>query len=129
MARTVRTALGSTATVGGGGGGGGNSAVGVGGVKVTVHQQEIDRLTRSDNVRAMLLERSQPVVFDARGRAPKATGRGAASIQSEAVLTDDEWTAVVTWDQLHYYMYFSEAGTVQRPPAPFLVPALRAAGR
>lgn len=96
-------------------------------VIVTTHDDEIDRLVASDDVHDMLFALSQPVVADARGRAPKATGRGARSIHSEMILTNEQWQAVISWDQFHYYMYFSEEGTKQRPPHAFLVPALRRA--
>jgi HK97 gp10 family phage protein len=96
-------------------------------VQVTVNYDAVERLTRSGEAHDMLAAASMPVVFDARGRAPKDTGRGARSVHSEMVLTADEWESVISWDQLHYYMRFSELGTQQRPPHPFLVPALKAA--
>lgn len=97
-------------------------------VQVDVDYDAVDRLTRSSEVHAMLADASLPIVFDARARAPKDTGRGARSIHSEMILTQDEWEAVISWDQIHYYMYYSERGTRQRPPHAFLVPALKAAG-
>lgn len=96
-------------------------------VVVTTHDDEIERLLTLEATHDMLYAQSQPIVMDARGRAPKATGRGARSIHSEMVLTTDQWEAVISWDQFHYYMYFNEAGTKERPPRPFLVPALRGA--
>lgn len=96
-------------------------------VDVTVDHDQIGRLLRSDAVHDLLKIDSQPIVDAARGRAPKATGRGAASIDSAVILTSDEWESLISWDQLHYYMYFSERPTRQRPARPFLVPALRAA--
>lgn len=98
-------------------------------VQVTVDYDAVDRLTRSSNVRSMLQDAIKPVVDDARGRAPKASGRGARSVHSELVLTSDEWEAIVSWDQFHYYMLFAERGDRYRPPHPFLVPALKDAAR
>lgn len=98
-------------------------------VQVTVDYDAVERLSRSDAVRDLLEEGVKPVVFDARGRAPKDTGRGARSIHSETVLTSDEWEAIVSWDQFHYYMYFAERGDRYRAPHPFLVPALKDAAR
>lgn len=96
-------------------------------VEVTVHPEAVDDILSSSGTRQMLLEASRPIVADARGRAPKDTGRGARSIDSEIILKDGEWEALISWDQFHYYMYFSEKGDRQRPPHAFLVPALRAA--
>jgi HK97 gp10 family phage protein len=96
-------------------------------VDVDIHQEAIDRLLGSGSVEDMLRDASHPVVIDARMRAPKATGQGARSIHSEMVLLRGEWESLVSWDQEHYYMYFSEEGTRYLPPRPFLVPALRAA--
>lgn len=98
-------------------------------VTVVTHDDEIDRLLALGETRDMLEARTQPIVYEARGRAPKDTGRGARSIQSEMILTQDEWQAVISWDQFHYYMYYAEAGTRQRPPQPFLVPALKRAAQ
>lgn len=97
-------------------------------VEVTVDYDAVDRLTRGSDVYNMLYAASEPVVADARGRAPKKTGRGAHSIHSEMILTKDEWEAVISWDQHHYYMYFHERGTREMPPHAFLVPALKATG-
>ena len=97
-------------------------------VQVIVDYDAVDRLTRSGEVYNMLYAASEPVVADARARAPKDTGRGARSIHSEMILTKDEWEAVISWDQHHYYMRFSELGDRQRPPHAFLVPAIKAAG-
>lgn len=98
-------------------------------VDVKVHPQAIDDVLRSSGMRDTLEAYSRPIVADAKQRAPKDTGRGAASLDSAMVLTDGEWESLISWDQLHYYMYFSERPTKQRPAQPFLVPALRAAQR
>lgn len=96
-------------------------------VEVTIHHDEVDHILRSGATHDMLTEAAIPIVQDARGRAPKATGRGSRSINSAVILKGDEWEALISWDQFHYYMYFSEKGDRYRPPHAFLVPALRAA--
>lgn len=96
-------------------------------VDVIVHQDAIDRLEASGEVRDMLFDASHPVVLTAKARAPKATGQGAAHIHTEMVLTAGEWEALTSWDQDNYYMYWHERGSRQLPARPFLVPALRAA--
>lgn len=98
-----------------------------GDVKVTVHDDAIDRLLAGDDVRSMLLDASDPIVLQARARAPHDTGLGAASIHTEVILTGGEWEALTSWEQERYYMRFHELGTRQLPARPFLVPALRAA--
>lgn len=96
-------------------------------VEVYVHQDAIDRLDASGEVRDMLFDASHPVVVAAKARAPKDTGRGAAHIHTEMILTAGEWAAFTSWDQDQFYMYWHERGSRQLPARPFLVPALRAA--
>jgi HK97 gp10 family phage protein len=93
-------------------------------VRVVLHHDEIAALLRDPGLPAELLAAAAPVARDAAGRAPHRTGAGAASIRAEAVLDGPEWTAQVTWDQLHFYMYFHERGTSRLSARPFLVPAL-----
>lgn len=95
-----------------------------GDVRVVVHDAAIEDLLRDPGVRRGLMEQSFPVVSQARGRAPKNTGRGAASIRAEPVLDGPEWTVRISWDREHFYMYFKERGTQSLPPRPFLVPTL-----
>lgn len=94
-------------------------------VQVTVDYDAVEQLSRSGAVRDMLADAATPVVYEARSRAPKATGRGARSIHSEMLLTSDEWEALISWDRDHYYMKFAERGDRYRPPHAFLVPALK----
>jgi hypothetical protein len=98
-------------------------------VQVVVYEDVIDRMLTSSDVRDMLLDVSHPVVLQARARAPKKTGAGARSIHTQMVLTGDEWEALTSWDQQHYYMRWHETGSRQLPARPFLVPALRAAAQ
>lgn len=84
-------------------------------------------MMRSGATKDMLYDATAPVVDDAQGRAPKATGAGARGIHQELVLTADEWESLVSWDQDQFYMYWHEKGSRYLPARPFLVPALRAA--
>lgn len=92
-------------------------------VRTIVHEREIDAMLRDPATRDMLLDVARPHVMEARGRAPKATGRGAASIHAEAVLEPDGWAALISWDQTRFYMYFHERGSRELPERPFLVPS------
>jgi HK97 gp10 family phage protein len=96
-------------------------------VRIVLHQQAIDDLARDPDMRVGLLQASEPVVHQARGDAPKFTGRGAFSIHAEAVLDGPEWTVRIGWDEERFYMYFHEVGTRKLPARPFLVPALEGA--
>lgn len=84
-----------------------------------------------------MLEDVGGLVADAAARqAPRESGSGAASIHvevhrgsSDAFASTyspetDEPIAYVSWDQDHYYMLFSEVGTEDETPRPFLLPAL-----
>lgn len=101
----------------------------MGDVTIVLHQMAIDDLAKDPGMRAGLLEAAVPVVHRAAAHAPKNTGRGAASIRAEAVLDGPEWTARISWDRDHYYMYFRERGTRQLPARPFLVPTLEELAR
>lgn len=98
-------------------------------VLVTVHHDAIDRLVSSGAVEQFLEDASRPVVQQAKARAPRDTGAGAASIHTEMILSSGEWQALTSWDQDHFYMYWHEKGSRQLPARPFLVPALRAAAQ
>lgn len=92
--------------------------------EVVVFQERIDRLLRDVSMREALLDATRPGVHQAKLRAPKRTGAGAASIRAEAVLDGGMWTARISWDREHYYMSFHELGTVHLPRRPFLVPSI-----
>lgn len=96
-------------------------------VDVTVHNDAIDHMLASGDVRDMLYDATHPVVLQARSRAPHDTGAGAAGIHTEMILTQGEWIALVSWEQQEFYMYWHEKGSRKLPARPFLVPALRAA--
>lgn len=62
----------------------------------------------------------------ARHNAPRGhpSHGGAESIHAVAVLGPNGWTVQISWDLRHYYMTFSEVGTVHMHARPFLRPAL-----
>lgn len=92
-------------------------------VRVELHHTEIARLAESNEMRGYLLDATKPGTQAARSAAPTRTGAGAGSIHAEAVLDGAQWTARVSWDQVHYYMRFHETGTKHLPARPFLVPS------
>jgi HK97 gp10 family phage protein len=96
-------------------------------VRVDVDEQAVRDVAGSLDVRDLLMESARPIVGTAQALAPKATGAGAASIRSEPVLDGDQWTVRISWDRAHFYMYFSDRGTVHLPARPFLEPALEGA--
>lgn len=96
----------------------------MGDVLIIPRPQAIEDLARDPDIRAGLLAAAAPIVRGAAAAAPKQTGAGAASIRAEAVLDGPEWTARVSWDREHYYMFFQERGTVNLPARPFLVPTV-----
>jgi HK97 gp10 family phage protein len=95
--------------------------------RVVINNREIERLAGSPAIRNELLNAVQPIVAEARLRAPYRTGTGATSIHAEAVLDTGVWEAHISWDRDHYYMSFQEGGTIYLPPRPFLVPSLEEA--
>lgn len=89
--------------------------------RVVLHQDAIDDLKVSSEVRDALDSVGGQVASTAAALAPKNTGAGAASIHHEV---DDDGTVRVTWDSEHDYMQFQELGTSKMSPNPFLRPAL-----
>lgn len=97
------------------------------GSRVIVHQDAIDALTRDPDIVAVLLQDAQPVIRDARSRAPKRTGAGAESIDAQPYAEPGgEQTVRVGWDRNHFYMGFHDLGTSQLPALHFLEDALEA---
>lgn len=68
-----------------------------------------------------LLDIGEQVAKLGAARAQRRTGAGAASF---GATEDDDHTVTVSWDDLHYYMYMQEFGTVHMPPHPALQLAL-----
>lgn len=73
-------------------------------------------------------ERVARVVVDARVRAPKETGAGAASIHAERIVRGGVTSWGVGWEPEFAYMEFHEFGTSKIPARPFLRSAVLAAG-
>lgn len=92
--------------------------------RVVLHQHEIDAMLHDPWVEDMLLGYGAQVAGDARAKAPKRTGAGAASIHAESVLDGPEITAHISWDRDHFYMSFQDLGTQTLPPLHFLEDAL-----
>lgn len=93
-------------------------------VRVVTDERAVRALSSSNEMRDLLLELAEPVVARAKALAPKATGRGAASIRSEPVLDGDEWTVRVSWERDQFHMYFRDRGTVYQSGSEFLERAL-----
>jgi HK97 gp10 family phage protein len=76
--------------------------------------------------RDLLQQVGDRIATDARQDAPVGhpSRGGAASIHAETVRGPNGWEVRVSWTRSHYYMYFSEKGTVHMPARPFLRPAL-----
>lgn len=93
-----------------------------GDVRVVLDERGFADITGSAEMRVAILDAAQALVPGARGRAPKETGAGAASIHAEPFLDDGEWTARMSWAREMYYLRFSELGTRTLPARPFLSP-------
>ena len=94
-----------------------------------IHWDAIDALKTDPAVGRLLGDVAEELVVPhAQAAAPHRTGAGAASIHAEQVFDDSEWMAHIGWDRDHFYMHFSELGTVNMPARPFLVPALEGLG-
>jgi HK97 gp10 family phage protein len=78
-------------------------------------------LARHPAVRQAVLDAANKQVPGIRGRAPKRTGEGAASIHAVSVLDHGEETARISWARENYYLGFHELGTRTLPARPFLV--------
>lgn len=87
-------------------------------------EAQVAALARQDYLRRALASQGGWITRTARGFAPKDTGAGAASIRTETVLEDGEWTARVSWDRAHWYMKFTDLGTKFIPAQHFLERAL-----
>ena len=56
---------------------------------------------------------AEPMAALARGRAPRRTGAGAASIHGEVVDAGDGFEGRVSWDIAHDYMRFQHSHAIQ----------------
>lgn len=85
-------------------------------------QQQIERLPE---VQQDTEDAAEMLAAEARRRAPKKTGKGAASIHAEKRGRGQ----AVSWDEAHDYMRFPEFGTEDMPPQAFLRGAVKALDR
>ena len=82
-------------------------------VTVIVHHAEIKVLPRAGWMRPEMQTRADAIAAQARGRAPRRTGAGAASIHGEVVDAGDGFEGRVSWDIAHDYMRFQHSHAIQ----------------
>lgn len=93
-------------------------------VRLRLNQHEIDQLDENSDAVELTLAMAWNVALEARARAPRLTGAGAASIQPWPGRDQRGPYADIGWDDLHFYMRFHEDGTSKHAARPFLRPAL-----
>jgi HK97 gp10 family phage protein len=96
-------------------------------VRIDVRDHEVAQLLADPALPGLLMQAARPIVASAKQKAPRRTGGGAGSIRAEPVLVRNEWQVLISWDRLHFYMYFQHEGTRQISPRPFLEDAVREA--
>ena len=95
---------------------------------VSIDMNAVANVLDDGGLDALLHIAGGAVANEARQRANKKTGDGAASIRHRIVRGDRGLPeAHVSWDSDHYYMRFLELGTSRQAAQPFLRPALTAA--
>jgi len=94
-------------------------------VDIRWDRRAIADLAGHQDVRAEVDKAGAQVAETARRLAPKDTGAGAASIHHKVQLDRFGWSAVVSWDREHDYMFAQEVGTSEMPAQPFLRPAIK----
>lgn len=87
------------------------------------NQRALDDALTGAQAEAELMDRGWEIALQAARRAPKDSGRGAASIHPELVRTPDGPEVRVSWDRSQFHMAFPELGTERQPATPFLRPA------
>lgn len=95
-------------------------------VKVTYYDSAQREFMSSADVREVFQYVGDRVAEHARQHAPvgRPSHGGAASIEAVTELGPDGWEVRIGPDRSHYYMSFTETGTVHMAARPFLVPAL-----
>lgn len=90
--------------------------------RIVVDVAACNRFARSHEVLNQLEDEGllDEIVAEMRRLAPKDTGEGAESIHAELDDSGDFYR--VSWDEAHFYMYFSEVGTGDEPARPFMRP-------
>jgi HK97 gp10 family phage protein len=96
--------------------------------RVVLHEAAIADLARDPAVLRAVGEVAEQVASRMRATAPKRTGAAAASIRSEPA-PDPADGFRVSWDRDHFYLGFSESGTVHQRPRPFVERAAESVGR
>lgn len=86
---------------------------------ISFNERALRQLMATEEVQAYVKAAADLVAANARRRAPKDTGAGAASIHAEK----DGNGQRVSWDEAHSYMEYVELGTRTRRARPFLRPA------
>ena len=89
-------------------------------IRVVVDRAALDSLATDPGVLAGVEQVAEAAAGKMRGRAPKDTGEGAASIHVEPDPDDPGFR--IGWDPDHFYMLFPEFGTEQQPARPFMRP-------
>lgn len=93
-------------------------------IRVDLNKRAIEDLRAENFLKDFLLTESKAIIAEAMRRAPKRTGRGAASIHAEPQLVHGEWVSQISWDRAHGYMAYQELGTRYMRPHSFLRPAI-----
>jgi HK97 gp10 family phage protein len=94
-------------------------------VDVRWDRKAIAALAGETFMRRAVDDAGRDVAETARRLAPKRTGAGAASIFHKVEKDRFGWSAVVSWDRAHDYMFHVETGTSEMPARPFLRPAIK----
>src|SRR5258705_12191513 len=93
-------------------------------LRVVVDDAAVDHFMAGPEIKDSIMAGADPAAERAQAGAAKLTGEGAASMHAEAILDGPEWTARISWDRVHYYMFFHERGTKFMDARPFLVPSI-----
>lgn len=96
--------------------------------RVVLHESAIADLARDPAVLRAVGDVAEQVATRMRATAPRRTGRGADSIHVEPA-PDSADGFRVSWDRDHFYLGFSELGTVHQRARPFAEQAARSVGR
>jgi|SRR5215210_553361 len=91
--------------------------------RIDLHPREIARLVNEPVVKEACEGIAETIVERAQAAAPKASGRGAASIHAEEGEIDGVPVIYVSWTPEHFYLRFHEEGSEHQPARPFLRPA------
>jgi len=94
------------------------------GYRLVLDPVAIAALDEDPQVVQLLLDAGRGVAREASGRAPRRTGRGAASIRPWPGRSPAGPHVDVSWDQDHFYLIFHETGTALIDRDPMLEPAL-----